>query len=445
VIGYYGAISDWFDSEVVADLAERRPDWDFVLVGSTFGADLSRLGKMPNVTLAGEKPYAEIPSWLAGFDVAFIPFRRIPLTEATNPVKAYEIFAAGKPLVAVPLPEIAAMAPHVRLAATPADFESEIDSALSEKPGDRPAADRRAFAAANTWEKRFETLAPAVAAAFPRVSVVIVTYNNLALNRLCLESVFGRTEWPNLEVFAVDNASADGTPEYLRQAEKRWKNLRVIGNAKNWGFATANNQGVRESTGRYLVLLNNDTVVSRGWATALVRHLARDPKLGLVGPMTNEIGNEAKVEVGYRTLAEMPAWAGEWVRAHDGESFPLPMLAMFCVALRRDTLEKVGLLDERFGVGMFEDDDYTRRLRMAGYDIRCARDAFVHHAGRASFKLLGDKRPRQPPRPVLKERLTTAQKSGLLTCGNKPRDRSKIAFDWVVSDRARALLWPPLR
>ncbi len=391
VVGYYGAISDWFDADLVADLAARRPDWDFLLVGSTFGADLSRLEKLPNVKLPGEKPYAEIPSWLARFDVAFIPFKRIPLTEATNPVKAYEMFAAGKPLVAVPLPEILPMAPHARLASTAADFEREIGEALDERGNEKPSA-RRAFARENTWEKRFEVLQPAVARTFPRVSVVIVTYNNLALNRLCLDSVFGRTEWPNVEVFAVDNASTDGTPDFLTGAEKKYSNLRVILNQKNWGFAVANNQGLKESTGQYRIMLNNDTVVSRGWATALVRHLAHDPALGLVGPVTNEIGNEAKIPVGYRRLADMPAWADAWTREHDGEAFELPMLAMFCVAIRRDTLEKVGLLDERFGVGMFEDDDYTRRLKLAGYTVRCARDAFVHHAGRASFKLLGDKR-----------------------------------------------------
>src|SRR5207244_6589271 len=109
VVGYYGAIGDWVDADLVADLAERRPDWDFVLVGSTFTADVRRLSRLPNVMLAGEKPYAEVPDWLAKFDVTILPFKRVPLTEATNPVKAYEILAAGKPLVSVPLPEMAAL------------------------------------------------------------------------------------------------------------------------------------------------------------------------------------------------------------------------------------------------------------------------------------------------------------------------------------------------
>jgi hypothetical protein len=84
----------------------------------------------------------------------------------------------------------------------------------------------------------------------------------------------------------------------------------------------------------------------------------------------------------------MPAWAVEYTRLHDNEVFEIPMLAMYCVAMRRAVFEKVGFLDERFGIGMFEDDDYTRRVKGAGFKIRCTHDAFVHHAGGASFNKL---------------------------------------------------------
>ena len=390
VIGYYGAIANWFDSDLVADVAERRPDWDFLLVGSTYTADTSRLSKLPNVSLPGEKPYAEIPSWLAKMDVAILPFKRNPLTEATSPVKAFEILAAGRPLVSVPIPEVAPMAPLVRLADRVDEFEREIAAALAE---DDPAlvARRRAFGKENSWERRFETLAPRVAETFPKASIVVVTYNNLSLNHLCLESLYGRTEWPNFEVVVVDNASQDGTPEYLREAESKYPNLRVVLNGENRGFAAANNQGLALATGDYLVLLNNDTVVTRGWLSALIRHLAAEPKLGLIGPVTNAISNEAKVEVGYEGVEDLPDWAEDFVRENDGHVFAIPMLAMFCLAMKRAVYESVGALDERFGVGMFEDDDFNRRARAKGWEIRCARDAFVHHWQKASFRLLGEK------------------------------------------------------
>jgi O-antigen biosynthesis protein len=165
VIGYYGAISDWFDSDLVAELAARRPEWDFILVGSTFNGDLSRLRSLPNVSLPGEEPYEALPEWLGSFDVTILPFRRTPLTEATNPVKLYEILAAGRPLVSVPIPEVVAVAPLVRLANDAREFEREIEAALAEDGSSVDA--RRAFARRHTWQQRYETLSVALDSVVP--------------------------------------------------------------------------------------------------------------------------------------------------------------------------------------------------------------------------------------------------------------------------------------
>src|SRR5262249_31856631 len=110
--------------------------------------------------------------------------------------------------------------------------------------------------------------AAALADAFPKISIVVVTFNNRELNRACLESVFARTEWPRLEVFAVDNGSTDGTPELLAELARTHANLRVIALPENRGFPAACNAGLAEATGDTLVLLNNDTIVTRGWVTA---------------------------------------------------------------------------------------------------------------------------------------------------------------------------------
>ncbi len=254
-------------------------------------------------------------------------------------------------------------------------------------PAWRPLAER--LQAERAWPVATDlTDEGAIARAFPKLSVVVVTWNGLDFNRLCLESLIARTEWPNLEILVVDNGSTDDTPNLLAAMARRDPRIRPILNSENRGFAAACNAGLAAASGDYLILLNNDTVVTRGWATALVRHLRSDAELGLVGPVTNAIANSAKVDAGYANVADLPSWAAGWVRAHDRESFEIPILALFCTALPRRVYEEVGPLDERFGIGLFEDDDYNRRVRDKGYAVRCARDAFVHHWQMSSFRKL---------------------------------------------------------
>jgi GT2 family glycosyltransferase/glycosyltransferase involved in cell wall biosynthesis len=390
-IGYYGAIADWFDSELVAGIARLRPHWRIVLVGSTWSADVVPLEAQPGIVLTGEKPYAELPALIADWDCCVIPFLHLPLINATNPVKVYEMLAAGKPVVGVGLPELATIADEglVALAEGAPAFVEAIERWVAEDSPERRAA-RRAFASRNTWEVRQKAFDAAIAAIEPKVSIVVVTYNNRALNELCLASLLGDTDWPDLEVVVVDNASTDGTPALLADFAARDKRVRILLNADNKGFAAANNQGAALARGRYLCFLNNDTVVHGAWLRTLVGHLRSHAHLGLVGPVTNAIGNEAKIPVGYADLAGFPAWADAHCAAHRGELDAISMLAFFCVALPRDVWRRVGALDERFGTGMFEDDDYNRRVREAGFDVRLARDSFVHHWQRASFKLLGE-------------------------------------------------------
>jgi glycosyltransferase involved in cell wall biosynthesis len=164
-IGYYGAIAEWFDGALVAGLARLRPDWRFELIGSTLGGDVRPLEDLANVRLWGECPYAELPGRIAGWDAFIIPFRRLPLTEATNPVKVYEMLATGRPVVAVGLPELVPIARKglIRLAATAEQFAAAIESALREDDAASGEA-RRAFARRNTWSSRHRAIADAIAA-----------------------------------------------------------------------------------------------------------------------------------------------------------------------------------------------------------------------------------------------------------------------------------------
>lgn len=226
--------------------------------------------------------------------------------------------------------------------------------------------------------------------AFPEVTIVVVTHSNRELCRACLAGVRRNTPWPGLEILVVDNGSSDGTAAMLDELAAQDARVRVISNDGNVGFARAANQALRRARGEIVVLLNDDTVVGPGWLSRLVRHLESEPRLGVVCPVTNQIGGDARVPVTYRTFDEMETFALDRALGRAGERRTTDVIALFCAAARRSTLEGVGLLDERYEVGMFEDDDLSLALRRRGMILAVAEDCFVHHVGQASFARLSD-------------------------------------------------------
>lgn len=393
IIGYYGAIAEWFDLELLEAVARNFSDCLVLMVGNDTVGAADRLRHLDNVHFTGEVPYDTLPFYLTAFDVCLMPFQVIPLTLATNPVKVYEYLSAGKDVVAIDLPEMAQFHGLVRTASDHEGFLEQVTLALAAGPDAEFAAQRRQFASEQTWKHRVRDLVAAMESLpTPRVSVVVVTYNNLDLTEDCLRSLELYSDYQNLELIVVDNASSDGTPAFLTEWATRGEGRRVILNPDNRGFAAANNQGLAVAGGDYLVMLNNDTYVTPGWVATLVAHLRRNNALGMIGPVTNNIGNEARIDIRYEDMDGMLQAAADYTARHVGQLTALRTAAFFCVMLRREVYEKVGPLDEAFGIGFFEDDDYCRRVDQAGWSIACAEDVFIHHHLSASFNKLKQER-----------------------------------------------------
>jgi GT2 family glycosyltransferase len=217
----------------------------------------------------------------------------------------------------------------------------------------------------------------------PRTSIVILTRNELACTRACVESIQAHTPEPHELVF-VDNGSSDGTLAYLRSID----GAIVIDNDRNLGFGGGCNQGIAFASGARVLLLNNDVVVTPGWLGALHAALDESDDIGIAGPRSNRVsGPQQADDVDYdvETLDGLERWASSWCRDHAGQRTDSPRLVGFCMLVERAVLDRIGGFDLRYGLGNFEDDDLCLRAGVAGWRCRIAHDSWIHHHGSRTF------------------------------------------------------------
>jgi hypothetical protein len=231
------------------------------------------------------------------------------------------------------------------------------------------------------------------AAASPRVTAVIVSYNTRGELRGCLASLRAHAGMPVL-VIVVDNASADGSADMIAQ---EFPEARLVRNRENVGFSRANNQGLREAATPYVLVLNSDAELTAGALAALVAQLDARPRLGAVGPRTLSADGTVQVSFG-PALTPLAEWRQRrlvlGVKARHPEALrkAVAMAAVerepdwvsgSCLLARREALDAVGGFDE--GFFLYEEDvDLCLRLRRAGWSILYTPAAeVIHHLGRS--------------------------------------------------------------
>jgi glycosyltransferase involved in cell wall biosynthesis/Tfp pilus assembly protein PilF len=209
------------------------------------------------------------------------------------------------------------------------------------------------------------------------LSILIVNFNGLQHLRPCLDSI-RRNKAERYEIIILDNASTDGSLEFLRSQE----DIILIENGNNIGCPPARAKLMAQAKGDYLILLDNDTVVTKNWAKKFLDYAVSDPMIGIIGPKSNYVsGPQLITNVQYSNLQEMEKFARDWAEKNRGRLTTTTRLVGFCMFITRDLINRIGNIDAALGKFGFEDDDYTWRANIAGFKTVIANDVFIHHTG----------------------------------------------------------------
>jgi glycosyltransferase involved in cell wall biosynthesis len=166
IVGYVGALDFWFDIEAIEKAARAHPNWKFLLIGRVEDRRILRLSKLPNIVFVGEVPHSELHKYMSMFRVALIPFLRNDLTIGTNPIKLYEYFSYGLPVVSTALPEMEEYKALLYLYDQPGQFTGQLEKAVAEKDSFLKQS-RIGIAHRESWNARVDQLSEAFQNIFP--------------------------------------------------------------------------------------------------------------------------------------------------------------------------------------------------------------------------------------------------------------------------------------
>jgi GT2 family glycosyltransferase len=204
---------------------------------------------------------------------------------------------------------------------------------------------------------------------------------------MCLRSLRDHSGGIGLEVVAVDNNSSDGSQEYIR---REFPEVRLIANRENIGFSRANNLGISETRGDYLLFLNTDTAVTQGALSSLLQELRENPSTGAIGPALFRKPNVYQVSFGKKV-----SFVSQFLQKYFKNFYfalrlkasrrkrEVHWLSAACLLVRRSALEEAGYFDENFFL-YFEDIDLCRRMRQLGWKLVYLPQAAVFHEGGAT-------------------------------------------------------------
>lgn len=225
-----------------------------------------------------------------------------------------------------------------------------------------------------------------------RIPIVIPLFNAVEYTKKAVESLKKNTHENLYEVIFVDNGSTDGTKDYLKQlVQDDPEHYRVITNEVNKGFSGGVNTGLQAISSfnwEYVCVANSDLIFTPNWLVQLVEcaQTNRFDNIGMVAPVSNAAGGTQGISVNYKTEEEIHTWATSHHQLNKNNYTMEARLVGLCLLITRKLFDSIGYFDERFLGGMWEDNDYSLRARLAGFKLVCDRSTMLHHFFHKSFQ-----------------------------------------------------------
>ena len=216
-----------------------------------------------------------------------------------------------------------------------------------------------------------------------KAAIIMLTYNNFQYSKDCIESIRKYTAANTYEIIVVDNNSTDETREWL----KAQSDIKLCLNDKNEGFPRGCNIGIRMAEpGSDIMLLNNDTIVTPNWLANLQTCLYSDDSIGAAGAVSNHNENLQGIPFCYQNTDQIQEYADKNNISDKARWEEKVFLIGYCLLIKREVIEKIGLLDEAYSPGYVEDNDLSIRILKAGYRLMLCHDCFIHHYLGSGFR-----------------------------------------------------------
>ena len=224
-----------------------------------------------------------------------------------------------------------------------------------------------------------------------KFSIIVPHFNNLSLLINCITSI--RSHTSDFQLVIVDDGSTDGSVDWIKSQCQLYKNTIAIFIDKNSGFPSAVNAGLGEASGENIIILNNDVLVTPGWADSMLSSIPVAEKLlnlnniGMVGPVSNYAGGSQAIPFDQYSLDQLDSNATQHRQNNKDHILFTGFLSFFCVLITRKCLNNIGPLNESFSPGLWEDNEFCLRAQLKGFQLIIDQSTFVHHFGSSTFML----------------------------------------------------------